>query len=86
MLTVYGHVPTDFVSGGFSARNQAAVPSVGVKRFGAELTILHVVTCRMQQCPTGGGRLVHDHLADRLRMRGKIALDSFLARDFSGDQ
>ena len=69
----------------FSARSLAAVPLVQamVKRFGAELTILHVVNL-----PPAGiaeaaawATLIG---ADRLRQQDKIALDSFTAREFPG--
>jgi nucleotide-binding universal stress UspA family protein len=73
----------------FSARNQAAVPSVQamVKRFGAELTILHVVDLPPSGiAPPEAAAWATLIGADRLRMQGKIALDSFIARDFSGNQ
>ena len=73
----------------FSARCAAAVPSVKamVKRFGSEVTVLHVVDLpHGRHCSSGGGRVVG---ADRRRAaagKWQVALASFLEREFSGSR
>ena len=69
----------------FSARNQAAVPSVQamVKRFGAELTILHVVDLPPSGiAPPEAAAWATLIGADRLRQQGRLDLDCFIARHF----
>lgn len=71
----------------FSARCAAAVPSVKemAKRFGAEVTVLHVV-----DLPTAGVAPPEASAwsvligAERLRQQGEVALTSFLEREFPG--
>ncbi len=66
----------------FSSRNRAAVPLVRAmaRRFDAELTILHVLNLP----PAGiaeAAAWITLRGSDRLRQQGKIALDSFVARE-----
>jgi nucleotide-binding universal stress UspA family protein len=74
----------------FSDRCTAAVPSVQamVKRFGSELTVLHVV-----DLPPAAGIGPPEAAAwatlintDGLRESGKIGLERFIAREFAGTQ
>ena len=77
--------PTDF-----SARSSAIVPAVQAlaKRFGSEVAVLHVV-----DLPPAAGIAPPEAAAwatligaDHLRENGKIALERFIAREFSGMQ
>ncbi|MGA2880548.1 MAG: universal stress protein [Bryobacteraceae bacterium] len=72
----------------FSARCASAVPSVQamVKRFGSELTVLHVVDLPLAVgiAPPEAAAWATLIGADRLRENGKIALERFIAREFPG--
>jgi nucleotide-binding universal stress UspA family protein len=73
----------------FSARSQAAVPSVQAMaaRFGSELTVLHVVDLPPAGiAPPEAAAWATLIGADRLRESGKIALERFIAREFPGMQ
>ncbi len=74
----------------FSSRSAAAVPAVQtmVKRFGSELTVLHVVDLppAVGIAPPEAAAWATLMGADRLRENGKIALDAFCAHEFSGTQ
>lgn len=71
----------------FSARTAAVVPSIQamIKRFGFELTVLHVVDLPPSGiAPPEAAAWATLIGADRLREQGKIALDRFIAREFPG--
>lgn len=72
----------------FSARCTSTVPSVQamVKRFGSELTILHVVDLppAIGIAPPEAAAWATLIGADRLRENGKVALERFIAREFPG--
>jgi nucleotide-binding universal stress UspA family protein len=74
----------------FSERCTAVVPSVQamVKRFGAELTVLHVVDVAppVGIAPPEAAAWATLIGADSLRENGKIALERFVAREFPGTQ
>jgi nucleotide-binding universal stress UspA family protein len=74
--------PTDF-----SARSAAAVPSVRamVRRFGSELTVLHVVDLPPAGiAPPEAAAWATLIGADQLRINGKAGLDGFVNRAFPG--
>lgn len=77
--------PTDF-----SARSVAVVPSVQamIKRFGAELTVMHVVDLppAVAIAPPEAAAWATLIGADRIRQEGKIALERFIVREFPGAQ
>jgi nucleotide-binding universal stress UspA family protein len=70
----------------FSARSSATVPSVQamVKRFGSELTVLHVVDLPPAAgiAPPEAGAWATLMSVERLRESGKISLDRFIAQEF----
>jgi nucleotide-binding universal stress UspA family protein len=72
----------------FSARSAAVVPSVRamVKRFGSELTVLHVVDLPPAAAIGPPEAAVWATLiaADRLRRNGQAALECFIQREFPG--
>jgi len=71
----------------FSARSAAVVPSVQamVKRFGSELTVLHVVDLPPAGiAPPEAAAWATLIGADRLRQQGEIALERFIDREFPG--
>ena len=72
----------------FSERCAAAVPSVQamLKRFGSELTILHVVDLppAVGIAPPEAAAWATLIGADQLRQNGKIALERFIAHQFPG--
>ena len=72
----------------FSERCTAVVPSVQamVKRFGSELTVLHVVDLAQSVgiAPPEAAAWATLIGADSLRENGKIALERFIAREFPG--
>jgi nucleotide-binding universal stress UspA family protein len=74
----------------FSERCTAVVPSVQamVKRFGSELTVLHVVDVAppVGIAPPEAAAWATLIGADSLRENGKIALERFVAREFPGTQ
>jgi nucleotide-binding universal stress UspA family protein len=74
----------------FSERCTAAVPSVQamVKRFGSELTVLHVVDLpsAVGVAPAEAAAWATLIDADGLRESGKIGLERFIAREFPGMQ
>jgi nucleotide-binding universal stress UspA family protein len=74
----------------FSPRCEAAVPSVQamVKRFGAQLTILHVVDVppALGIAPPEAAAWATLIGADQLRLNGKAALENFVQREFPGMQ
>jgi nucleotide-binding universal stress UspA family protein len=73
----------------FSARSSATVPSVQamVKRFGSELTVLHVVDLPPSGiAPPEAAAWATLIGADRLRQQGQMELERFVAREFAGFQ
>ncbi len=71
----------------FSARSVAAVPSVRamLARFGSQLTVLHVVHVPAAAAGPGEAAAWATLMgADQLLKNGKIALDSFIQREFPG--
>ncbi len=71
----------------FSARSSAVVPAVQamVKRFGSELTVLHVVDLPpVGIAPPEAAAWATLIGADRLRRQGEVALESFIQREFPG--
>lgn len=71
----------------FSARSSAVVPAVQamVKRFGSELTVMHVVDLPPAGiAPPEAAAWATLIGADRLRQQGEIALQSFIHREFAG--
>lgn len=71
----------------FSARCSAVVPAVQamVKRFGSELTVLHVVDLPPAGiAPPEAAAWATLVGADRLRQQGQIALQNFIHREFAG--
>jgi len=71
----------------FSARCSAIVPAVQemVKRFGSELTVMHVVDLPPAGiAPPEAAAWATLIGADRLRQQGQMALRNFIAREFAG--
>lgn len=71
----------------FSARSRAVAPAVQamVKRFGSELTVMHVVDLPPAGiAPPEAAAWATLIGADRLRQQGQIALDNFIQREFAG--
>lgn len=71
----------------FSARSRAVVPAVQamVKRFGSDLTVMHVVDLPPAGiAPPEAASWATLIGADRLRQQGEIALESFIHREFAG--